>query len=1241
MDRLALPKRMQLLNTNECLEDGPLKSMKEALTGGVPSGILPNCAAVPLQAKLPIIRSGPKGSEAQLARTKLSVRIHSNSDMLDFDLNDPYLYSPLTSHYYEPLHDPHLKQHFKQPALRRRLVKNGFITREGRVLCTLKQFNEWRQYIRRIYIAMERRLRDVEAGTRTERMVSSANSMRRVFCVGGQCSYMPANTTNRDASTLKLLANAARRTRQASANKKLVEWWEKRKKTQKQHLDEEENLRQEMEEEMAGRVAERDGRMRLVHKIQEDALAKAKEKRRRERQKEEQAYRKRLQSRLDRRRQKDGYHMRSKSKETTASSVKASSGDCSSIGDYSEGDMGEGDSVRTLDGGRSTGVSPVSAIHGSTSEISQRILASFPELDHGEGDIGCIREESEEEPENVDTTSQMNAEEDDTKPVLINLGDFRGMRFASEFSTLSSHSTEQPQADRIRSESEPALNLKADVCRHIAAIISNANLGMNAQEDDTKPFPINFGDFRGMIRNDSEIIGQPQAHRTRSSLALNEDALNEDVRRHIDVISYITSDVVLPALRRYSSEPAGVRVCEGSFDTCGIPEFESCESVQIDEDLLNLTRPPTRPLTPLPSGRLTPKVMDKSHCGLSSMAIMEEKPSSMALMQERPAAASSDESDEDRETPDRFRQRIDGHDSLTKLRKASLNNVNTDCYNSMTMIGKNAVIPPSVSVDSINMTREVSFTSLDQNSVANDIQLPSPNYEGMVSVSNASVNKLREMSMSMQPNQDRVPTPPLPSNLSGMLNKILTDYKQGHLNSTQVHKLMNVAGEIINSASGYATKTSDSRCPTAIASTVANKIVQNALQRVHKDLFGTQEPGYQQDESLASAVALSDIIVERALSMATKAVLSYADEITKSERSSSVPKLPDIHTPDDDLGTNQSQFYASNSSLRSDVSCSSSYIHGLLGRVISDTPQGFDDGNKTAINKVISGTSIRSSAGMNSKTADCSQADMGRKDLEQAVKSMSSETIESTDTDVFIREALNQAMGGVEFQTTRGKSAANMTSKASNDSRGSVLSDVSRQTLTVNDQHLQPNVSNDSLTSVLSDVVRQTLSVACKEIDQKFGSRINSASSSLAEELVKDALHGVLNDVMNGSMTVEDISSLSSAILTAHENVALSRSHSQASEGKSMTGSVPITRKPSSKTSGLMEQLIQETLSRSQSMIHDVDEIDERMDTDNSSLYSFNSSQAAAALVNSTIDSDIQRIQDVKAQFSCERVNGR
>ncbi|CAG4977621.1 unnamed protein product [Parnassius apollo] len=62
-----------------------------------------------------------------------------------FDLNDPYCYN--VSYDYVPMHDPHLAHHFSQKPAQRRMKQLGFCTKDGRAVCSLKEFNQYRKYL--------------------------------------------------------------------------------------------------------------------------------------------------------------------------------------------------------------------------------------------------------------------------------------------------------------------------------------------------------------------------------------------------------------------------------------------------------------------------------------------------------------------------------------------------------------------------------------------------------------------------------------------------------------------------------------------------------------------------------------------------------------------------------------------------------------------------------------------------------------------------------------------------------------------------------------------------------------------------------------------------------------------------------------------------------------------------------------------------------------------------------------
>ncbi|XP_076114362.1 uncharacterized protein LOC143082531 isoform X1 [Mytilus galloprovincialis] len=131
MEHLTLQPRPKTTEKEKCLPAGDR---------------LPLWSEVPLFAKLPVYPN-IKGSY-KLCTTSLCEPKHKTAQ-IDFDLTDPYGYVAFSQ--YEPLHDPHLRNHFNIPQTRRHLVRNGYL-HDGKVVCDLKEFNKYRQYLRKMFL---------------------------------------------------------------------------------------------------------------------------------------------------------------------------------------------------------------------------------------------------------------------------------------------------------------------------------------------------------------------------------------------------------------------------------------------------------------------------------------------------------------------------------------------------------------------------------------------------------------------------------------------------------------------------------------------------------------------------------------------------------------------------------------------------------------------------------------------------------------------------------------------------------------------------------------------------------------------------------------------------------------------------------------------------------------------------------------------------------------------------------
>ncbi|KAL2084978.1 hypothetical protein ACEWY4_020496 [Coilia grayii] len=75
----------------------------------------------------------------------------------DFDLTDPHGYKLSTT--YNCLHDPNLKDYLYRKDIHKHLLKDGFITKNDRVTCSLREFRTYKKYLREIQLDMDHRFK--------------------------------------------------------------------------------------------------------------------------------------------------------------------------------------------------------------------------------------------------------------------------------------------------------------------------------------------------------------------------------------------------------------------------------------------------------------------------------------------------------------------------------------------------------------------------------------------------------------------------------------------------------------------------------------------------------------------------------------------------------------------------------------------------------------------------------------------------------------------------------------------------------------------------------------------------------------------------------------------------------------------------------------------------------------------------------------------------------------------------
>lgn len=109
---------------------------------------LPKWKMMPLEHKIPMVPA-PKDAY-NFTRRKVGRNLwETDGPTMEFDLSDPYCHE--SCFLYEPLHDKHLREFFSRPANLKCLLKAGLITVNMDVKCSLRDYNAYRKYLRKVY----------------------------------------------------------------------------------------------------------------------------------------------------------------------------------------------------------------------------------------------------------------------------------------------------------------------------------------------------------------------------------------------------------------------------------------------------------------------------------------------------------------------------------------------------------------------------------------------------------------------------------------------------------------------------------------------------------------------------------------------------------------------------------------------------------------------------------------------------------------------------------------------------------------------------------------------------------------------------------------------------------------------------------------------------------------------------------------------------------------------------------
>ncbi|XP_030358823.1 fibrous sheath-interacting protein 2 isoform X1 [Strigops habroptila] len=109
---------------------------------------------LPLGVKIPVY----PGTKPIFCRTILGRKLFQSPGF--FNLKDPCC--RLLSMEYNSLHDPHLQAYHRRKDHLQMLKREGYITYDGKVICSLKQFNEYRHYLTQLKVDAENTFRREE-----------------------------------------------------------------------------------------------------------------------------------------------------------------------------------------------------------------------------------------------------------------------------------------------------------------------------------------------------------------------------------------------------------------------------------------------------------------------------------------------------------------------------------------------------------------------------------------------------------------------------------------------------------------------------------------------------------------------------------------------------------------------------------------------------------------------------------------------------------------------------------------------------------------------------------------------------------------------------------------------------------------------------------------------------------------------------------------------------------------------
>ena len=74
-----------------------------------------------------------------------------------FDLSTPKEYRTHALSEYNSLHDPHLRSYLFRHDVKSKLITNGYVTKNLRVICSLREYNAYRHFLENEFMKLHKR----------------------------------------------------------------------------------------------------------------------------------------------------------------------------------------------------------------------------------------------------------------------------------------------------------------------------------------------------------------------------------------------------------------------------------------------------------------------------------------------------------------------------------------------------------------------------------------------------------------------------------------------------------------------------------------------------------------------------------------------------------------------------------------------------------------------------------------------------------------------------------------------------------------------------------------------------------------------------------------------------------------------------------------------------------------------------------------------------------------------------